>query len=193
MSFFKKLFSKNEDSSNESSTKSGAEFKGIGTTEYFDKRYTLETINPKVLDGACKMIESYLIENKIERNTDFPVNHPETLDLVDQKGFGFVLYCKAFQLGEMDAAFFMAYCFSDYLITNYGFQLYIDSEPEFPLRNFTLKYNRDGVVLSLYPIEYTTKVLNGNEMYKELIEKLESHISKLPEQADLIKKYTNPE
>ncbi len=105
------------------------------------------------------MIENYFIDNKIESKIKKPINHPVNLDQVDQDGF--VLYCKAFQLDEVQATLFLAYSLSDFLINKYGFKLYKDSEPEYPLRGMTLKYDKNGAVLSLYPYEYASKVLNG--------------------------------
>ena len=85
-----------------------------------------------MLDGCLKMIENYFIDNKIERKIESPINHPINLDQVDQDGFGFVLYCKAFQLGEEQVTLFLAYSFSDFLINKYGFKLFKDSKPEYP-------------------------------------------------------------
>jgi len=133
------------------------------------------------------------ILTKIERKIESPINHPTTLDRVDQDGFGFVLYCNTFQLGEEQAALFLAYSFSDFLIKKYGFKLFKDSKPEYPLRGMTLKYNKNGVVLSLYPYEYASKVLNGNQTFLEMEEKLSSQLAAMPKLDDLINKFIKPE
>lgn len=188
MNFFKKLFSSNKESNHE-----GSDFKGIHSTEYFDSRYTEDKIKPDMLDGCLKMVESYFTDNKIERKIETPVNHPTNLDQVDQEGFGFVLYCNAFQLGEEQATLFLAYAFSDFLIHKYGFKLYKDAKPEYPLRGMTLKYDKNGVMLSLYPYEYASKVLNGNETFSAMEEKLNTQIAEMPKMDEIMEKYINPE
>jgi hypothetical protein len=97
-----------------------------------------------------------------------------------------MLYCSAFQLGQEQATLFLAYTFSDFLINKYGFKLFKDSKPEYPLRGMTLKYDKNGVVLSLYPYEYASKVLNGNETFAELEGKLNAQLSEMPDINDLI-------
>lgn len=146
-----------------------------------------------MLDGCLKMVESYFMDNKIERKVESPINHPLNLDQLDQDGFGFVLYCKAFQLGEGEAMMFLAFAFSDYLIKNYGFKLFKDNKPEYPLRGMTLKYDKEGIVLSLYPFEYSSKVLNGNETFSELEEKIKSQIRQMPDLNQVAKKFINPD
>jgi len=192
MNFFKKQFStKKEEIKSES--KEGSNFEGVYSTEYFDKRYSEENIKAGMLDGCLKMIESYFIDNKIERKIETPINHPINLDQVDQDGFGFVLYCNAFQLGEEQATLFLAYSFSDFLINKYGFKLFKDSKPEYPLRGMTLKYDKNGVVLSLYPYEYASKVLNGNQTFTEMEERLNSQLAEMPKMDEILNKFIKPE
>lgn len=38
-----------------------------------------------------------------------------------------------------------------------------------------LKYNKDGGVISIYPFEYSLKVLNGEVSFTELLEKVEKN------------------
>ena len=92
MNFIKKLFAFNK-KTNDTEKKEEVNFTGIKTTESFKERYILESIDSKMLDGCLKMIESYFIDNKIERKIDNPINHPINLDQVDREGFGFILYC----------------------------------------------------------------------------------------------------
>jgi len=192
MNFFKKLFSiKKEEIKSDS--KEGSNFEGVYSTEYFDQRYSEDKIEAEMLDGCLKMIESYFIDNKIERKIEAPINHPINLDQVDQDGFGFVLYCKAFQLGEEQATLFLAYSFSDFLINKYGFKLFKDSKPEYPLRGMTLKYDKNGLVLSLYPYEYASKVLNGNQTFTEMEERLSSQLAEMPKMEDILNKFIKPE
>ena len=186
MSFFRKLFSGKKESNNPKT-----KINQIYSTDYFDSRYTEENIEPTMLDGCLKMIESYFIDNKIEKNDEFPINHPINLDKVDQEGFGFILYCNTFQLEENSAILFLAYSFSDFLINKYGFKLYQDSKPEYPLRGMTLKYDKDEVFLSLYPYEYASKVLKGNSTFSDLIEKIKTQIDQMPDIEDLIGDYKN--
>jgi len=193
MNFFKKLFSTKKEENKSETLKEGSNLQGVYTTEYFDKRYSENNIEAGMLDGCLKMIDSYFIDNKIERKIESPINHPINLDQLDQDGFGFVMYCKAFQLGEEQATLFLAYSFSDFLINKYGFKLFKDSEPEYPLRGMTLKYDKNGVVLSLYPYEYANKVLNGNQTFTEMEEKLNSQLAEMPNKEDILNKLINGE
>lgn len=186
MSFFKRLFSSKKEPNNYESNRSK-----INTKEYFNSRYVIDIIDPKMLEGCLKMIESYFIDNKIERKIETPINHPTNLDQLDQDGFGFLLYCKAFQIEDSQALMFLAYSFSDFLIKKYDFRLYIDSKPDYPLRSMTLKYEKDEVFLSLYPFEYTTKVLNGNSTFSDLVEKIKTQIDEMPDLEDLAKNSAN--
>jgi hypothetical protein len=52
----------------------------------------------------------------------------------------------------------------------------------------TLKYNENGSVLSLYPFEYATKVLNFEVTFEELHLKIKSHLESLPSKDELMDK-----
>jgi hypothetical protein len=190
MNFFKKLFSsKDEKSQNEIDQETP--FKEVISTEYFDERYDDDFIKPEMLDGCLKMIEGFAIANKIDRKVQHPINHPLNLDQVVEDGFGFELYCKALNLGKSESAMFLAYAFSDFLIQLYGFKLYHDKKPEYPLRGMTLKYDREGMLLSLYPFEYAVKVLNYEARFEDLVVRLESSIKSLPGVDDALKQFLN--
>lgn len=191
MGFLKKLFGGSKESPRTESTHPDPGFAGAYTKEYFQNRYTEKEMDAKMLNGCMKMIESYLADNKLTRRIDSPFNHPLNLDQVDQDGFGFVLYCRQFQLNEEMASMMLAYGFSDFLMKKYGFKLYQDAEPEYPLRGMTLKYNKNGAVLSLYPYEYATKVLGGNETFTAMDEKLAAQLLNLPSSDDVINRMMN--
>lgn len=193
MSFFKKLFSFGKDKQ-EQQEENGTNFKGIYSTEHFNERYTEQDVyeNPKMLEGCLKMVEGYFVDNKMEPKVQQPVNHPDNLDQVIDEGFGFQLYCKAFQLGDAEATMFLAYAFSEYLIKNYGFKLYNDKQPEFPLRSMTLKYDKNGMALSIYPFEYASKALKYESSFKDLHEKIKTQIENLPAVNDVIEKFMKP-
>jgi hypothetical protein len=193
MGLFKKIFSSKKEENKSGSENESSNFEGIYSTEYFDKRYSEEKIDGEMLDGCLKMIESYFIDNKIGRKIQTPINHPINLDQVDREGLGFVLYCNAFQIGEEQATLFLAYSFSGFLMNKYGFKLFKDAKPEYPLRGMTLKYDNNGVLLSLYPYEYASKVLNGNETFTGMEEKLSSQLAELPGIGDLVNRFINPE
>lgn len=187
MNFFKKLFSgKKEESQTENNNRTS--FEGIATEEYLNKRYKEEKIDDSTLDSALKMVESYFIDNKIERKVKEPINHPINLDQTVDEGFGFSLYCKAFNLEENHALMFLALSFNDFMIKNYGFKLYNDSKPEFPLRTMTLKYDKEGAKLSLYPIEYTSKVLQYESSFEELHKRIEEALKSMPTAEEVINK-----
>lgn len=208
MNFFKKLFSKPEventaatnsealppEASNSEPTNSVSEeteIKEIITETYFKERYTLEDLNddPSMLDGCLKMIESYFLDNTIEKRVESPINHPANLDQTMDDGFGFKIYCQAFQLDENQATFFLALAFSDFFIKEFGFKLYKDSQPEYPLRGMTLKYDKNGVLLSLYPYEYASKVLNYEAEFESLHQKIKTTLGNMPSIDDVMDKY----
>jgi len=190
MNFFKKLFS-SKGGKNQNEIDEKTSVKEIISTEHFDERYDEGSITPEMLDGCLKMIEGFAIDNKIDRKVQYPINHPLNLDQVVEDGFGFELYCKALNLGKSESAMFLAYAFSDFLIKLYGFKLFHDKKPEYPLRGMTLKYDRSGVLLSLYPFEYAVKVLNHEARFEDLIIRLESSIKSLPKVDDALKQFLN--
>lgn len=186
MSFFKRLFS-----GNKKQTPSGGEIpvSAIITEEHMKNRYTRDEIDPAMLEGCLKMVESYFLDNKLEWNKALPVNHPENLDKTVDEGFGFKMYCKAFQLEEAQATLFLALAFSNYLINEYGFILYKDKEPEYPLRGMTLKYDRNGVLLSLYPFEYASKVLDYEASFTSMNSKLAEALQQMPDKEEIMKNF----
>lgn len=204
MKFFGKFFKKSEDekgsndkrtqvnqgyqSEPESSDKSKAEFSGIATHEYFDKRYEKDTIDESMLEATLKMIEGYFPANKIKPVVEDPINHPKNLDQTIDDGFGFVMYCKAMNMEENFAVALLSVAFNDFMIKNHGFKLYKDSEPEYPLRVMTLKYDNQGSKLSLYPIEYTSKVLNYEASFNDLYERIKSNIEDMPTSNEIFDK-----
>lgn len=50
----------------------------------------------------------------------------------------------------------------------------------------TLKYDRDGGVLSLYPFEYSLKVLNGEARFSDLFEKIKNNLGNIPSAKDIL-------
>jgi len=184
MGFFKKLFSsKKEETSPEGETN----FSGVYSKDGFDQRFELQPIDDEMLDGCIKMIDSYFIENKIGRKVADPINHPKNLDQLDREGFGFVLFCKAYGLAEPQATLFLALALSDFLVKQYGFELYKDREPEYPLRGMTLKYDKQGAVLSIYPFEYASKVLTGNDSFEALHQKIDAALGSMPSGDEVVK------
>jgi hypothetical protein len=189
MGFFKKIFSSKKETQINDQQENNV--KEVFTDEYFNKRYTEydSSEDAETLDGCFKMLESYFIDNKIQRKVDNPINHPINLDQVIYDGFGFKMYCQALKIPDGQVIFFLAFAFSDFLIKNYGFKLYKDSEPEFPLRSMTLKYSKDKIVLSIYPYEYSLKVLNDESTFDSLYNKLDAQLEKMPNAEDLLKKF----
>ena len=206
MNFFKKLFknSKDEKGSNDKKTqvneeqeyksepqsnhKSKVEFSEIATHEYFDKRYEEDTIDESMLETTLKMIEGYFPANKIKPVVENPINHPKNLDQTIDDGFGFLMYCKAMNMEENFAVALLSMAFNDFMIKNHGFKLYKDSEPEYPLRVMTLKYDNQGAKLSLYPIEYTSKVLNYEASFNDLYERIKNNIEDMPTSNEIFDK-----
>lgn len=204
MKFFKKLFKskKGKDSESvrenqgpkakiESNNSSKVEIDGILTDEYFDSRYKEDNIDTSILEGTLKMIEGYFIANKIKPIIKEPINHPKNLDQTVDDGFGFVLYCKALNMEEDYALGILAMAFNDFMIKNHGFKLYQDSQPEYPLRNMTLKYDKNKAKLSLYPIEYTAKVLRYEANFEELYNRINDALKNMPTSDEFINRMTS--
>lgn len=187
MNFFKRLFSS---SKNESDQSEKVNYNEIVTDKYFDERYSKHQLDPVIYDGAIKMIESYFHDNKINR-TISEVNHPVNLDLAGNEGLGLLLYCKAFDMGDKETMLFLALAFSGYMMENFDFELYNDKTPEYPLRTMTLKYNKKGALLSLYPLEYSLKVLNHESNFEDLLTKIKTHLSNMPDVETLLKNLTD--
>lgn len=118
-----------------------------------------------------------IFTKKNERVTTSPINHPLNLDLVARQSMEFESYCSAHQLGESDAAMFLAYAFSDFLIVKYSFKLFIDMEPEYPLRGMVLIYEEGEHCLSLFPFEYASKVLKPHITFVELEECIKNQLT----------------
>ncbi|MCE3296006.1 MAG: hypothetical protein K0R65_1720 [Crocinitomicaceae bacterium] len=188
MGFFKKIFSGKGNDANKQETKVSAVF----TEKYFDERFTEQKLDekPGIIDGCMKMVESFFMDNKIESKVKKPVNHPVNLDQAVTEGVGFHTYCKSFGLEDGQVILFLAYAFSEFLMGQYDFRLYKDNEPEFSLRDMTLKYNKNGVVLSLYPVEYALKVLNHESSFEDLYGKLNGHLERLPGVDELLQGFT---
>jgi hypothetical protein len=198
MNFFRKIFtSKKENQKSKPTNNSGSNpqsepknaskvgFGDIATHEYFEQRYQEDTISESILDGTLKMIEGYFVANKIKPIIEKPINHPKNLDQTIDDGFGFVLYCKATNMDENFAVGILAMAFKDFMIKHHGFKLYKDSKPEYPLRDMTLKYDNQGAKLSLYPIEYGTKVINYQASFNDLYERIKNNLENMPTSDDL--------
>ena len=187
MNFFKKLFSSNKDESNESNADSESpKIKEIYREDYFQNRFIETDIyeNPTIIEGCMKMIESYYLDNNIEKIISNPINHPSNLDQVVEEGMGFHMYCQSFGQEDSQIVFILAYAFAEFLIKENNFKFYKDNEPEFPLRSTTLKLEVNGAVLSLYPFEYSLKVLNKESKFESLYEKLKTQTQSMPNLKD---------
>lgn len=199
MNFFKKLFSSKKQEKKQEPTQSSQPEQQINergvreiyTTEYFDKRYKEDTIDDFILDGCLKMIKGFYIDNKIEQEIENPLNHPINLDQVVDEALGFHMYCKAFNLEDRETTMYLALAFADYMIKAFGFKLYKDSEPEYPLRSMTIKYDKNKTVMSLYPIEYALKVLNDQATFEDIHAKIKNHLENMPDTNDLLDQFMN--
>lgn len=192
MNFFKKLFSsKGKEAEQQGKSNQTTNFQGIGTNEYFEKRYQEDFIDESILDGSLKTIESYFIDNKIERKVKDIVNHPVNLDQAVNDGLGFHMYCQAFKMNDGMVVGLLVMAFNDFMIKNLDFKLYKDNEPEFPMRSMTLKYDKEGAVLSLYPIEYALKVLNYEATFEDLYDRINTNLKNMPTANEFIDKLTN--
>lgn len=182
MNFFKKIFSKKQESENRVTPNM------IYTEDYFNKRFTEENLkkDPVVFEGNIKLIEGYFIDMEIEKPIESPINHPKNLDKLFDHPITFKMYCNGFDLEDKLVAFTLTSAISDYLITKYDFKLYKDKTPEYPLRFFSLKYNKNGVDLSLYPFEYSVKVMNLEASFEDLENRLKDNLEVLPEYEDIL-------
>ena len=178
MNFFDKMFSKNKLTSQETKIKS------VFTDEYFDKQFKeLDSDNPQFEDSIV-MVAGYLQVNNITQKNSDSTNHPINLDQVLNEGF--YEFCKSIGMEDKQIGMILSFCFSNYFIEKFAFKLYKDNEPESPLRFLTLKYNKDGIVMSLYPFEYTLKVLNKEATYENLYLKIQSQLKQLPTKDEVL-------
>jgi len=185
MNFFKKLFSSKKTNEQEEVNVSA-----IYTNEYFDKRYKEENIFDSIMfDGAKKMLKGFYIDNQMEQKIPNLINHPVNLDQVVNDGMGFLMYCKAMGVDNGVMVGTLAIAFSEFLVNTYGFKFYKDNEPEVPLRSMTLKYDKEGAILSLYPFEYSVKVLNSESLFETLNEKIKTQLVNLPDVEDVLDKF----
>jgi len=187
MNFFKKIFSSNKETTDQNkSSQEQPGIKEIFTDAYFAKRYNEINIDNEknIVEGCFKMIESYYLDNKIERIVENPINHPANLDQIVVNGMGFHMYCKAFDQEDSQIIFMLAYAFAEFLIKKSNFKFYKDSEPEFPMRSMTLKLDINGAVLSLYPFEYALKVLNNESRFESLYDKIKTQTLNMPNMKD---------
>lgn len=175
MSFFKKIFSSNK----KNDEKKPVFPKEIMTDEYFEKRYLKHTIEEEIIEGSMKMVKGYFIDMHIEP-ANVPIYYPENLDKAVNEGLGFHFYCQGLKLEDKETLFFLAVNFSRYMNEQYGFELYQDTETETPLRGMNLKFDKDGALITLYPLEYSLKVLNGTSSFTELENKVKPHLENLP-------------
>ena len=187
MSFFKKLFGgnkvKKENLGRNSVETEDKIPKEIFTEDYFNNRYIEENLyaDTEFFEGNFKMMEGYFIDMKVEKPIQNPTNHPENLDALFENLINFKLYCNGFQMEDKMVAMTLSSLFSDFLIKKYGFKLYKDTAPEYPLRFLSLKYNKNGVVLSLYPFEYSVKVMNLETTYTDLENKIKDKLEIMPD------------
>lgn len=186
MNFFKKLFSKGD--KKENTAESDKDKVEVFTQEYFDNRYTKEDIRSynKVLDGSLKLIESFFLDFKLNRVIESPVNHPLNMDQTFDQLINFKMYCNGFKLDNDSVTMALSIAFSDFLIQKYGFELYKDKTPESPMRALTLKYDKDNIVLSIYPYEYSAKVMALQATYEDLENKIKDKLEILPQYSEKV-------
>lgn len=179
MNFFKKLFSgaKQPKSAESAQPRIPDSF---ASEEYFNERYQEDTMDESMVEGTLKIVESYFIDNKLEAQVKDPVNHPKNLDQTIEDGFGMMLYCQAMGMEQGQALGLLALAFNQFMISNYGFRLYKDSQPEAPLRSMTLKYDKQGAMLSVYPLEYAAKVMEYEASFEDLHQKIKNAIKTMP-------------
>ncbi|MEJ5048705.1 hypothetical protein WH221_02650 [Chryseobacterium culicis] len=187
MNFFKKLFSKNTDTTGQQQSDT-PRIDGIYTDEYFKNRYTEDQLlsDNTLVDGSFRMLNSYFMDNKITPALENPIYHPMNLDKAVTQEPGFYEYCKSFDQEDKQIGLMLTVAFSYYMVHELGFKLYRDKTPEFPLRFMTLKYDNNGGVISLYPFEYSLKVLNGEALFNDLLERIKSNLGNIPNAEDLI-------
>ncbi len=187
MKFLKKLFSSKEQKKD---VKENLETKGIIIDDYFEKRYNEEIVDDTDLSNSLSVIDKYFSINGIERKIEKFPDHPINLDQVAKEGTGFIDFCQTFGKASNETiVFYLAFPLSNFLINNFGFKLYNDSEPENPLRSMALIYNKNNYLLTLYPYEYSLKVLNSEAEFEKLLERVKDNLNNLPNENDMFDKF----
>jgi len=57
----------------------------------------------------------------------------------------------------------------------------------------TLKYDKNGAMLSLYPIEYSLKVLNGEASFEDLHQRIKANLAQMPSAEDFLNRLRDEE
>lgn len=185
MNFLKRLFSSKKNTKKDTPKKQPT-INNHQNESTSNTRYTEETVDPSILNGTLKLIESYFIDNKIERKIEAPVNHPINLDQIVEDGMGFQMYCKAFNMEDKMIIASLSMAFSEFMIQNFNFKKFTDNQPEYPLRFITLIYSKNDAVLSLYPFEYSLKVLNYEATFEDILKKVQNGLENLSTDNDPI-------
>lgn len=144
-----------------------------------------------MIDTSFRLLNGYFIDTNNDQPLAEFIYHPKNLDTAVQEGIGFYQYCKLFEQDDKQIGLTLTLAFSYFMIENHGFIFYKDKTPELPLRFMTLKYKKDGGVISTYPFEYSLKVLNGEASFTELLEKVEKNKKVMPSASDVLDNLKN--
>ena len=213
MNFFKKLFSfgkrepskprewhyekeLNDDAQSEEQHEADADDGSFPISEIyiedaFKERYIEQDFAAEagIMGSSLKMLESYYNGYKLEMAVQEVINHPKNLDQVVVEGPGIHAHFKRFGMEDQEIILILAMAFNEFLITRHGFKLCNDRTPEYPLRGMVLQHDNNGAVLSVYPFEFSLKVLQHEGSFNELFEKIEKQRAMAAEMGDLLKKY----
>ncbi len=179
MNFFKRLFSKNKkvEPSPPSvpppppappSNKPPPNFSiQIKNEEDFHKRFRplINEDDAKLLAGSVGMIANFakLAQRELP-NKQFQ-NHPENLDFAVRNDY--INWMKSVGMGDGDVAAQICFALSEYMMKQHDMTLYHDHLPEYKFRVFTLKKIVNDIHISVYPLEFTIKVLNEGRSFVE--------------------------
>jgi len=141
------------------------------TNPHFYERYReLAEREELVIDGSIKMVHSFYMETPYDMPNPELVNTPRNLDYAVRNEF--CDFCESYGFGEIESATQLAFAFGAYMKQHHNMRFYIDLQPDLPNRNFTLKKDLNGVQLSLYPLEYSLKVVAGERKFEDVINQL---------------------
>ena len=120
----------------------------------------------KLLDGSVEMIGNYAKMAREELPNKTAFNHPENLDHAIQNGY--TNWLKSVGMGDGDIAAQLCFALSEYMVKKHNMTLYHDHVPKYKFRVFTLKKMLKDLHLSIYPLEFTVKVMTEGRSFIDM-------------------------
>lgn len=131
----------------------------------FEKRFRAmnQEVDHNLLNSALEMIGNYALISKLELPNKSIPNHPENLDFAVNNGY--LDWLRSVGMGDGDIAAQLCFALSEYMVKHFDMALFHDHVPEYKFRVFTLIKKVNEKRLSIYPLEFTIKVMTAGEAF----------------------------